>query len=294
MTDTVYRDYDQAALDRQYDNRGLVPGFQSFLDRYAADSAAARSALQARLDVPYGAGEAETLDIFTPADAAGPAPIQVFFHGGYWKALSKAEFSYVAGPVTAAGGIAVVVDYGLIPTVDMDALVGQCRAAVAWVYRNAAAFGGDPTRLFVSGHSAGGHLAAMVAATEWHGRYGLPRRVVAGAVAISGLFDLEPIRLSFLNRDLRLTPDQVWRNSPVNLPPPPPPMPVAIAFGADESDEYAWQSATYAGYLATRALTPEIRPILGRHHFSIAADLGDPDSELCRLVLDQMGIAAGG
>ena len=289
MPDAVFLDYDQQALDRQYDNRGNVPGFEAFLAAYVSDSAAARAALPCRLDVAYGPAASETLDIFTP-DRDGAAPIQVFFHGGYWKALSKAEFSYVAGPITAAGGIAVVVDYGLIPAIDMDELVRQCRAAVAWVHRNAGDFGGDPERLFVSGHSAGGHLVAMVAATDWPADHDLPNTAVRGGVAISGLFDLEPIRLSNLNDDLGLTEDRARANSPIHRRPPHA-MPMVVTYGGDETPEYARQSAAYCAFLAEQGLRPDLRPIAGRHHFSIAADLGDPDSEMSRLILAQMGLS---
>lgn len=293
MTDAVFLDYDRDALDRQYDNRRAVPAFAEYLTAYVTDSVAARSALRSRLDVAYGPGEAETLDIFLPDRSrrgAGLAPIQVFFHGGYWRALSKSEFSYVAGPITAAGGIAVVVDYGLIPAIDMDELVRQCRASVAWLHRNADSFGGDPDRLFVSGHSAGGHLVGMIAATDWPAEYGLPQSIVRGGVAISGLFELEPIRLCFLNDDLGLTEDQARRNSPIHLPPPPP-MPMIVTHGGDESAEYARQSSIYVEHLGRHGLTPDLRPIADRHHFSIAADLGDPDSELSRLITTQMGLS---
>ncbi len=293
MTDLVYRDYDQPSLDSQYNNRGRVPECEAFLSGYASDSAAARSSLSSRLDVPYDPDSSQTLDIFLPAGGAKAAPLHVFFHGGYWKSLSKSEFSFVAGPITEAGGIAVVVDYGLIPSIDMDELVRQCRASVAWLHRNAWRFGGDAERLTISGHSAGGHIVAMVAATDWSGGYDLPATTVRGGVAISGLFDLEPIRLSFVNEELQLGEEEARRNSPVHMPPPPD-MPMVVAYGGDESEEYARQSAIYADHLRGHGLAPDLRPIAGRNHFSIAADLKDPGSEMSRLVLDQMGLAAAG
>ena len=293
MTDLIYRGYDQPALDSQYNNRGRVPECEAFLSGYESDSAAARTALSSKLDVPYDRESRQTLDIFLPAGGAESAPIHVFFHGGYWKSLSKSEFSFVAGPIAAAGGIAVVVDYGLLPAIDMDELVRQCRASVAWLYRNAESLGGDPDRLSVSGHSAGGHIVAMVAATDWPAEYGLPASIVQGGVAISGLFDLEPIRLSFVNDELHLTEETVRSNSPVHLPPPPE-MAMVVAYGGDESEEYARQSAIYAEHLRGHGLAPDLRPIAGRNHFSIAADLKDPDSEMSRLVLAQMGLATAG
>ena len=293
MTDVIYRDYDQAALDGQYNNRGRVPECEAFLSGYVTDSAAARAALSSRLDVPYDSESRQTLDIFLPAGGAQRAPIHVFFHGGYWKSLSKSEFSFVAGPIAAAGGIAAVVDYGLIPAIDMDELVRQCRASVAWLYRNAESFGGDPDRLTISGHSAGGHIVAMVAATDWPAEHDLPATVVRAGIAISGLFDLEPIRLSFVNDELHLSEESARRNSPVHRPPPPA-MPMIVAYGSDETEEYARQSAGYAEHLRGHGLAPDLRPIAGRNHFSIAADLKDPHSEMSRLVLAQMGLATAG
>lgn len=295
MTEDVYRGYDQKALDWQYDTRGRVAGgFKGFFDSYVAASEATRAALRSRLDVVYGPGEMDKVDIFLPDSAddnAGLAPVQVFFHGGYWRALSKTEFSYVARPITAAGGVSIVVDFGLIPAIDMDQLVRQCRTAVAWIYRNAESFGGDPDRLFVSGHSAGGQLLGMLAATDWASEFGLPATVVRGGVSISGLFDLEPIRLCFLNEVLGLTEDQVRRNSPIHLPAPPP-MPMILTYGTDESEEYIRQSAIYAEHLRAHGLTPELRPIAGRHHFNMGSDLGDPGSELSRLITAQMGLSS--
>ncbi|MEE8271511.1 MAG: alpha/beta hydrolase [Alphaproteobacteria bacterium] len=288
MTDPIFRDYDRAGLDRQYDNRGNVPDFQTYLDRWVADSAAARRDLTGALDLAFGPDPAERLDLFV-ADGAGSAPVHMFFHGGYWRALGKDDFSYVARPLVAAGAMAVVVNYGLIPAIDMDQLVRQCRAAVAWTYRNAAAHGGDPERIHVSGHSAGGHLVAMLAATDWLGDFGLPADVVRGGLALSGLFDLEPIRLCFLNDELGLTPDQVRRNSPITMPPRVP-MAMAIAYGGDETAEYARQSAAYADLLRRNDKAPELRTIAARHHMSVATDLGDADSEVFELIAAQMGL----
>ena len=163
----VFGDYDQAGLDGEYDNRTKVPESMDMLQSFAAQSAELRDVMPAQLGVSFGPDGEEVLDIFpAPAGTAGPAPIQVFIHGGYWKMMTKDEFSYVARAFTPRGCATVVVNYGLIPAVDMDELVRQCRAAMAWTYRNADTFGGDRERIFVSGHSAGGHLVAMMMATD--------------------------------------------------------------------------------------------------------------------------------
>ena len=186
MGETVFFGYDQAALDREYNNSGKVANAAEYLARYPTDSARTRDELPARLDLRYGPAPGETLDLFLP-DGGGPAPVHVFVHGGYWRALGKADFSFVARGLQPAGVLVAVIDYALIPTVDMDELVRQVRASVAWLHRNAAAFGGDPGRITVSGHSAGGHLAAMLMATDWARFAGLPptssRRRAASAAS---------------------------------------------------------------------------------------------------------------
>jgi arylformamidase len=128
MGGPIFLGYDQEALDREYDNRGKVPDFADYFTRYAGESAVARRQLDCRLDVRYGPSPGETLDIFP---ATGSAPIQLFIHGGYWRAMDKADFSYVARAFNPAGAAVVVINYALIPAVDMDELIRQCRAAVA-------------------------------------------------------------------------------------------------------------------------------------------------------------------
>ena len=142
----------------------------------------------------------------------------MFIHGGYWQALDRKDFSFVAERLVEAGAAVALVGYDLAPAVDMDTIVGQIRAAIAWLYRNADAHGFDPDRICLAGHSAGGHLAAMALATDWTA-FGLPADLVKGVCAISGVFDLEPIRLCYLNEVVRLDAEQARRNSPVLLPP---------------------------------------------------------------------------
>ena len=194
MSQAVFRHYDKRALDAEYNNRAKVKNAMEWMARYGGESARVRAELPMRFDVPYGPHHGERLDVFLP-DGPGPAPVHVFIHGGYWHRLDKADFSFVVRGLRPAGAVTVVVNYGLIPAIDMDTLVRQCRTAVAWVHAHAAEIGGDPARIFVSGHSAGGHLTAMLLATDWT-TLGRPADVVKGGVAISGLYDLEPIRLA--------------------------------------------------------------------------------------------------
>jgi arylformamidase len=158
--------HDAAWHDRQYDNRRRVPEFAQHLVRWREASVHARAQLKCSLDMPYTPDGAVTLDVF-PA-ARPKAPVLVFIHGGYWRSLSKAEFSFVAAPFVAAGVTVVVPDYSLCPAVTVDAIALQCAQAMAWVHRHAARHGGDARRCLVAGHSAGGHLAAMLLTADGH------------------------------------------------------------------------------------------------------------------------------
>jgi arylformamidase len=283
---TVFRHYDRAALDAEYNNRAKVTDAMDWIGRYGSASARARAELPMRFDVPFGPDHAERLDVF-PAARPGAAPVQVFVHGGYWHRLDKADFSFVARGLRPAGAVTVVVNYGLIPAIAMDTLVGQCRAAVAWVHAHARDFGGDPARLFVSGHSAGGHLTAMLLATDW-AALGRPADTIKGGVAISGLYDLEPIRLCYLNDVLGLTPEVARRNSPATLPAPRQGA-LLLALGGDEGPEYHRQTDALAAAWSVKS--DDVLDMAGHNHFSIVSELENPFSPLARAIHRQMGLA---
>jgi len=288
MSGSVLEAGDRETLDREYDNSAKVPNASVVIARFTRESEATRRALPCVLDVRYGAHERETLDIF-PAGGPGLAPVQIFIHGGYWRALGKSDVSYVARAFHPAGVAVVVIDYALIPSVDMDELVRQCRAAAAWTYRHARSFGGDPARIYVSGHSAGGHLAAMLLATDWASFDGLPTDALKGGCGISGLYDLEPIRRCFLNDDLKLDPEQTRRNSPVHLAPSAA-GPVLLAVGEREGREYHRQTDALATAWGRRGLPCEILDLAGHDHFSIAMQLDDPASDLTRAIMRRMTV----
>jgi len=281
----VFRGYDQAALDREYDNRNKIPGFD--LDAYVADCGRRSAAFRARVphvaDVAYGPGPSDRLDVF-PAPGPGARPVVIFFHGGFWRAGRKADFSYVAGGLVAAGITAVIVGYPLIPTVTMDALVAGCRRAVAWVWRKIARLGGDPARIHVTGHSAGGHLAVMMLATDWPAvEAGMPADAIQGAVAFSGLYDLEPLRLAAINRTLGLDESAVRRNSPVLLAPRYR-GPLVLAVGAEEGPEFLRQNASLAAAWSGHGPSIRIHELAGEDHFSIRGRLDQPDDPTSRLL----------
>jgi arylformamidase len=290
----LYRGYDRAALDAQYNNRARVPDYASYLARWKRDSAAARARLLgqgAKLDVAYGPSPAERLDIF-PA-AAGPGgkrpPILAFFHGGYWRALDKADFSFPAQAYITAGITYISVNYGLTPAVTPGEIVRQVRAAAAWLHANSGVHGGDPDRLYVSGHSAGGQLAPMVLSTDWAAA-GLPAGLAKGAVAISGLYDLEPIRLSYLDEGMGLNGDSVRENSPIHQVPPRNRRvgPLILCVGDEESPEYHRQQAEYARKWAETQAPPRVVAAPGLNHFSIMDQFADPAAPLfqaCRTLV---------
>ena len=289
MADAVFRGYDQKALDFEYNNRAKVSDAQDFKDAQAHHSAQARAKLEARCDVAYGPSPAETVDVY-PAPGSAPAPVHVFFHGGYWKQNHKDEFAFLAPPLVAAGAAVVVVEYALVPTVDIGELVRQCRAALAWVRHEAAGFGGDPGRIHISGHSAGGHITATMMATDWPAfAPGLPRDLVKTGCAISGIYDLEPVRLSYMNGELGFTPDSVAGNSPMLM------APVGggellLAVGGLEGPEFIRQSEELAAAWGARGMDVTCRVMDGHHHFSIINQLIDPASELSAAVRAQMGL----
>jgi arylformamidase len=287
MPPFVYREYSQQALDDQYNTRLTAPDFAQIFERWAGDSSQARQAGGTTLDVAFGASADETLDVFH-AKTPG-APIQIFFHGGYWRSMHKNDFAFLAPPFVAAGAIAVVPNYSLCPGVTMDTLIEQCRRAVDWAHKNARRIGGDPGRIHISGHSAGGHIVAMMLATDWAKR-GLPAEPIRGACAISGLYDLEPIRLSFLNVDVRLTPEMAARNSPIEIMRRKAP-PTILTLGALESAEFHRQTDRYEAVLRKAGTPVEVMDEAGLHHFTVLDAFFDGRHALGRAVLKQMGLA---
>ena len=277
MAEKVYRDFDQAELDAAYDARSTAPDPEATIGRWAAATRTARESHRFEADIAYGPTDMEKLDIF-PADS-GPAPVLLFFHGGYWRGLDKAAFGFLADSFVPLGVTLVVVNYALCPTVDMDEIVRQCRAATAWVHANAAKFNGDPERIFLSGHSAGGHLAAMTAITDWPDFAGLPADLVKGTCAISGLFELEPVRLSEVNADLHLTPESAHRNSPHFLLPENS-APLVLAVGNSETNEFCRQTVDFAAARQARGLPTELLELDGHEHFSVMDDFTSADGKL--------------
>ena len=278
-------------LDTQYNNRARVPDHARAFANWAAASALARAKSVAHLDLPYGDGAGETLDLFPAlSPAAAGAPVLVFVHGGYWRSLDKADHSFVAPSFNADGAMVVVPNYALCPAVSIEHIVLQMAAVVAWVWRHAADFGGDPSRIALAGHSAGGHLAAMLLSCRWKEfADDLPAQPVAGALSISGLYDLEPLRHTpFLQADLQLTPAAVARLSPAFFPRPKGAKLYATV-GGDESDEFLRQNRLIRDVWGPTAV-PVCETVPARNHFTVLAGLADPQGRLHTLALRLLGL----
>lgn len=280
--------YEPAWLDRMYNNRARVPDHPTYLGRWATDSAAARASLACQLDVPYGEGPGETLDIF-PASAPD-APVLVFIHGGYWSALDKSDHSFIARAFTDRGVCVVIPNYALCPgtpaqPIGIGDISQQMVRALAWTWRNIAAHGGDPARITVSGHSAGGHLSAMLFACGWKAvAPDLPADLVRNALSISGLHDLRPLqRAPFIEKAIRLGDSDALRLSPALGPVPSRGTFYAVA-GGDESEEFIRQNALIQDAWG-RDVVAVCEVLPGLHHFSIVDTLASPGQRLHGLAM---------
>jgi len=268
---------DRAWLGSQYNNRALVPDHPRYFARWAETSARARETLECRLDIAYGNAPGEKLDFF-PAKR-GDGACMTFIHGGYWRSLDKKDFSFLAPPWVEAGVSVAVVNYDLCPKVTIEEIVREMLRASRWLWLRAGELGFDRERLYVSGHSAGGHLVAMLMAAlfpVFDPR--LPKDLWKGGLAISGVYDLTPLpEVDFLQGDLRLDAESARRVSPVFLPPATR-SPVMTSVGGEESDEFRRQNALL-GKRWQAAFAGDI-PMPGKNHFSVVDGLADPASPL--------------
>ncbi|MDD9876196.1 MAG: alpha/beta hydrolase [Magnetovibrio sp.] len=286
---TVYADFDQAGLDAQYNNRAHVPEHVELYAGWEKICAEVLERFDHRLDVKYGSSPREALDVVLP-DGPGPHPALLYIHGGYWMSRSKSDQTFLAAPYAAAGAAFVLVEYDLMPDVRMADIVRQCRDAAAWVHANAADLNIDPDRLFVSGHSAGGHLTAMLAETDWPAHAGAPADLMKGGAALSGIYDLEPIRHTYMQETLGLSAEEVAANSPIHTDPAPK-VPLIVAPGGGETDEFRRQSRDFADAWNGRGGDCVYMERPDMNHFTILDDLADGDGGLFKAIAGQMGLA---
>lgn len=274
-------------INLQYLPRLTVTNAEEYVQKSAERSALVRKELACKIDVPYGDTLGQTLDVF-PA-ARKDAPVHVFIHGGYWRSLDKHVYSHIAAPMVAAGATVVLLNYDLCPKVRITDIVHQVRRAIIWVYKNITQYNGDPNKIYVSGHSAGGHLTGMLIATDWSKENGLPNDLIKGTAPLSGLFAIEPHRHSQLQPDIRLTAEEAVAMSPMYLPP------VAkgssiVAVGGIEPDLFHWQSLEYAARLRLHGVKAEYVATPGDNHFDVTDRLGNAKDPLTKALIAQMGL----
>ena len=282
----TWRNMPPEEIEREFNPRVASRNVDERLAAYAATSAVTRARLDCTLDVRYGPGEKETLDIF-PADAPN-APVHLFIHGGYWRAMDKSDYSFIAEVFQPAGATTVIINYDLCPAVTLETIVAQTMRSIAWTWRNVAGYGGDPSRLYVSGNSAGGHLTAMALAHDWGGR-GLPADIIEGAIPITGVFDCEPVPDITVNELVRLDRETARRLSPLRNPPRGA-APVLVAVGGAEPRLWIEMSKDYAALCLEHGLECEYMELPGHDHFDISRAVGDPNSPLSRAMLRMMGL----
>jgi len=275
-------------LEAQYNNRLRVPDFGRVLERWEQASALVRAQVPATLDERYATSDGASVDVF-PTHAPN-APVLVFIHGGYWRSLDKSQHSFVAPSFTADGALVMVPNYALCPAVTVEHIALQAAAAVVWAWRNAARFGGDNSRMALVGHSAGGHLATMLLSCRWK-ELGddLPLNLITGALSISGVYDLEPLRhVASVQSDVKLNPSSVSRLSPAFFPRPKFGK-LYAAVGAEESEEFLRQNRLIRDVWGPTAV-PICETVPGKNHFTVLESLVDPAGRLHDLALRLLGL----
>jgi len=271
----LYRGMDRAQLDAAYNNSAAVPERDAIVAGWAARSAKVRREYAGHLDLAYGDTPRERLDLFLAADPK--AATLAFIHGGYWQMNDKENFAFFAEGLLPLGINLAVIEYTLAPAARLDRIVAEVRRSVQWLAEHLGEYGADPNRLYVAGHSAGGHLTAMA----------MPLAEVRGGIAISGIYDLAPIRLNYLNEKLGLDVAEAERNSPVrHLPATAGEL--VVAYGTRELLELCRQSIEYGREWTERDLPGRLLPVDGANHFTILESLADPDGALTHALVEMV------
>jgi arylformamidase len=271
----VFLDYDQVELDAAYDQAAYAPNIQQLLQRWASNSELTRIRLGQPQRFVYGPADIETLDVFPTKRSH--APIFVFIHGGAWRAGKASDLAFPAETFVNAGAHYIVPDFDWVQSKggDLAPIADQVRRAIAWVFQNAARFGGDPTRLYVGGHSSGGHLAAVALTTDWQTAFGLPADTIKGGICLSGLYDLAPVRLSARSAYVKFTDGMVESLSPqrhlTNLR-----APLIVAYGTYETPEFMRQNREFAAAVAAAGKPVKLLVAENYGHFEMPETLANP------------------
>ncbi len=288
----VWLDMDQAELDAAYDQSKYAPNQTLVQARRLVLSARARAALGEPLRFAYGPSEIEALDVYRTKQAN--APVSVFIHGGAWRNGCAADFAYLAEIFVHAGANSVILDFTNIDAAQGNLLImaQQVRSAVAWVYANAARFGGDPDRLYVCGHSSGSHLASTVVTADWKADFGLPGDIVKGALLCSGMYDLKPVRLSARSNYVKFT-DEIEEKLSALRHLDRIACPLIVAHGTCETPEFQRQARDFATALAAAGKSHQLLVGEAYNHFEMLETLASPYGLLGRAVLAQMRLGTG-
>lgn len=283
----VWLDLDQKELDDAYDQSVYAPNLRQITGRYVTNSEEARKRLGAPKRLSYGATPIEGADLY--ATGKPNAPIQVFIHGGAWHAGMAKDYAYAAEMFVGAGAHYIALDFNNVLETkgDLMPMAQQVRSAVAWIAKNAASFGGDPNRIYVSGHSSGGHLAGVVLVTDWRKDFNLPADTVKGVVSCSGMYDLKPVRLSARSSYVKFT-DEVEQAlsaqrhlDKINAP-------VTLVYGTLETPEFQRQSRDFAAAVKAGGKPVQLVVAQGYNHFEIGETLASPYGFFGRAALQQM------
>jgi arylformamidase len=282
----VWLDLDQQALDAAYDQGTWAPNRDQVLARYLTSSEQTRKVIGAPERLAYGAGETEQLDLFRTT--APDAPVSIFIHGGGWRGTQAADYAFLAEILVSAGVHCVIPDFAPVDAHagDLTPMVSQVRRAVAWVYQHARGFGGNPDRLYLTGHSSGAHLGGCLVTTDWTAN-DLPTDIIKGALLLGGMYDLEPVRLSARSAYLRITDETEAALSParhldrLNTP-------LILSYGAYESPEFRRQTADF--FRAVQAAGKPATLLVGEqyNHFELLETLASPYGLLGRALLAQI------
>lgn len=283
----IFLDYDQAQLDAAYNQRAYAPHSEHVRQRMSANSDAVRARIGAPRRLAYGPTEIEKLDLYPTSQVK--APVNIYIHGGAWHHGFAKGCGFAAELFVNAGAHFVVPDFVFVQDApdSLRTMADQVRRAIIWIYRNAESFGGDPNRLYLSGHSSGGHLAAVALTTDWSRDFGLPADLLKGGLCCSGMYDLHPVRLSARSSYVRFDDMMVESLSPIrhinkiNAP-------IVVAYGDLETPEFQRHAVTFAEALRNAGKTVELLVGEGYNHYEIRETLGNPYGLLGRAVLQQM------
>jgi arylformamidase len=280
----------EAELDAEF-SLGAIPDLESVFARRTAASQAARASLPHHRQLRYGARSGETCDVFPSGRSLeGGGPVLIYIHGGFWRANDAATFSYVAEGFAPQGALVIVIDYDLMPAVGLGDIIDECETAIQWAYGHASKFGGDPNQIFVSGNSAGGHLAAILADRRWPQRRNLPSDVVKGAMAMSGIYDLAPLTNTSMQEVFRFTPADIEAMSPLRLLPHEA-APLLLAVGEDETWVFRDETHRYAEACRNHGLSIQEMIVPKTNHITVVLDaFAQPGHDLNQATLRMMAL----